>query len=283
MNENEQIVSLAVTLSRGESLSGQSCPYCNGGRSADRSLSISLTSGGAILYMCHRASCKAKGIIGPRGTGGIHSSGGGVSFNPKRYSGKVGPLFLEDFEFLDGRYGLSVDLITSSGWMRMVDFPNTELPPPLIMPIISPNGMFRGVCTRRTDAEGKKQVRVFKEVDEPLLCWYRHVNPKVIVVEDQISALKASNYCTAVALMGTNLDYNKVEEIAEVANGAPVWIALDRDATAKAFDYFKLYRAWIPELSLLMLTKDIKDMRDDEILNLKGPFDYERRTQSVMA
>lgn len=268
----EDILKLAVGIPKGETEHGLICPYCGGGKSGDRSLSVTVKETGAILYKCHRASCSAKGIVGSRGTGGLHTSIGSSVFNPAKYTGKLAPLNNEDFEFFEKRYGLPAEYIINAGWARADDFNNVSGIPPVVMPIISPKGAIRGICLRRMESETRKQIRVYKETPEPLVCWYRNSNRPVVVVEDQISALKAAKYCTSAALMGTALNYDKIEEIAATAENNPVYLALDKDASKKVFDYFLLYRAVVPKLSVLLLDRDIKDMPDEDILALGGPF-----------
>jgi hypothetical protein len=143
---------------------------------------------------------------------------------------------------------------------------------PLLMPVISPKGALRGHVLRVQKESGAKEVKSYKIVDEPWQCWYYHHDTDVVVVEDQISALKASSYCTAVALLGTELSQAKFEEILRVSKGRRIWLALDKDATKKGFEYLKRYRIFTDKLFLLMLNKDIKNMSDKELMDLGGPF-----------
>lgn len=112
----------------------------------------------------------------------------------------------------------------------------------------------------RSLGEGKKQVISFTEKDS--LAWYP--NPRadsIIVVEDQLSAVRASQYMTAVALLGTHMNEPMVLEIRE--RHQPVYLALDADAVAKAVKYVVKYRSLLP-MQLLTLDKDIKDMTHEE-------------------
>lgn len=269
-SEREQVKQYAEGLSVGESNYAGVCPWCGGGSSHDKSFSVT-RSASAILYKCHRAKCGAKGVIGERGAISLHTSSTSKPFDPTRYSKAVCELSPDKIKVLGRKYGLSPEQIEFAGWVEATE-EGGEIP--LAMPILSPTGDVRGVSVRSYDSKGRKRVRIYKMLDEPLLCWYRQSSSSVVVVEDQISALRASGYCTAVAVLGTNIDYEKIAEIGQVVpKTGKVYIALDKDASAKAFEYLRLYRAVIPNISILLLPEDIKDMTHEEIVSLAGPFE----------
>ena len=92
----------------------------------------------------------------------------------------------------------------------------------------------------------------------------------VVLVEDQISALKASRWCNAVSLMGTNLSDSKVLELRKCQ--APHFIlALDEDAKVKAAQLKTRFEEMLPGgLKIVFIKKDLKDSTDDEIKEYLG-------------
>lgn len=54
-------------LPLGGSKSGLICPACLGGRSGERSFSVSRSERGEVWYLCHRASCGYRGRYAPNG------------------------------------------------------------------------------------------------------------------------------------------------------------------------------------------------------------------------
>lgn len=105
------------------------------------------------------------------------------------------------------------------------------------------------------------------------LAWYpfqyvcRNKELPLLIVEDQFSAMRASAYMNAVSLLGTNLNPSKINDI--ISAGMPhVVLALDKDAVGKAADYVKLYRDLFPKMTILPLTKDVKDCTEKELDSL---------------
>ncbi len=104
--------------------------------------------------------------------------------------------------------------------------------------------------------------------------WYRYgnsgypfvagKNDTAILVEDVVSALTLSRFCTGIALLGTNLLQSHIDVLKQYKR---VGIALDKDASKKAV---KL----VDDLSLnlnikfLLLEEDIKEMLDEDIKKL---------------
>lgn len=101
------------------------------------------------------------------------------------------------------------------------------------------------------------------------MAWYTNVRASgIIIVEDQLSAIRASAYLNSVALLGTNLNEERALEI-RAANNSPVYLALDLDAIASAVKYVVKYRSVLP-MQLVRLSKDIKDHSVKELDLLMG-------------
>ena len=128
------------------------------------------------------------------------------------------------------------------------------------MPVRDAQGAALGVMLRALD--GRKP-KVISHTEQGATAWYTNLTaPGVIIVEDQLSALRASSFLTSVALLGTNLSDERVAEIRK-AGHRPVFLALDNDAIASAVKYVVKYRSTLP-MQLVRLDKDIKDMDNEE-------------------
>jgi len=104
--------------------------------------------------------------------------------------------------------------------------------------------------------------------------WYRYGNSgypfvhgnsdTAIIVEDVVSALTLSKFCTGIALLGTNILQSHIDVLKKYKR---VGIALDKDASKKAVQL-------VDDLSLnmnakfLLLEEDIKEMLDEDIKKL---------------
>lgn len=97
------------------------------------------------------------------------------------------------------------------------------------------------------------------------MAWYRNRDSSVLViVEDQLSAIRLLDYkVDSVALLGTNLNEERVAEIAEQKYNK-VYLALDKDAFSLAVNYILGFRSKLP-LHLLRLEKDIKNQAKEEL------------------
>lgn len=123
--------------------------------------------------------------------------------------------------------------------------------------------MARSLCGERP-----KSLTFCESTRAAPLSWFFSLGvvDEVFVVEDQLSALRlAQEGTTAVALLGTTFNHERALEVAHVADGKPIYLSLDRDATHKAVEYVKQFR-YAGNFQLRPLTgPDIKDMTTDEL------------------
>lgn len=245
------------------------CPWCVGGGSKEISLRLTRLSPGTLSYKCHRAKCGKQGYINFDGSGG-DTQQLEYKFTPKPYPGRTFQLELDDMTRLDEKYGINLEMVHNAGWLA------GEAQAPVVtyvFPIFSPTGLLRGHQSRTEYPNDTKAVRSWKLIDEPWLSWYRTAGRDIVVVEDQISALKACSFTTSVSLLGSSLSQEKIEEILSVSKGGKIWLAYDKDASTKTFAAIKEYRTMCDgNLNGLMLSKDIKNMTYKEIRALGGPF-----------
>lgn len=87
----------------------------------------------------------------------------------------------------------------------------------------------------------------------------------MILVEDPVSAIKIAPHYHSAALLGTNLSEAKVEEIRmQVDKYERIYLCLDNDATYEAIKTQLKWRGRLPNLMVLGLQKDVKNMDNDE-------------------
>lgn len=85
----------------------------------------------------------------------------------------------------------------------------------------------------------------------------------VLLVEDVVSAMRAADFIPAVALLGCNLSLEKLMEILKVTDD--IYLALDRDATGKALAFQRMYSFVAPEMKVIPLDYDLKNLADKQI------------------
>lgn len=99
------------------------------------------------------------------------------------------------------------------------------------------------------------------------MAWYtKAASDRLIIVEDQLSAIRAADHMSAVALLGTNLTEERLYEMRE-AGFKTALLALDKDAFTLAVRYVTKLRGIIG-LQLLPIQKDIKNQSEEELNEL---------------
>ena len=250
-------------LSDETSEAGQVCPACKGGAHKEKSLSVS-RRGGVLLWNCHRGSC------GYHGASGYVGGSKGQTL-PERESRtrassiKITPLDQATVKILAAKYGVTRDALDLAelGWSgdgagyyeRRICFP-----------IFGPSAEKRGVNLRSYQGAVPKSIIEMYSSDDPILCWYkfRRASDTLVIVEDQMSALKLTPYVHSVALLGVNLSEAKVDEI-KLQKYKRVVLSLDNDAIPIAIKLVLKWRDRLPGLRILGIARDIKDMNQEEL------------------
>lgn len=273
-DEYVQLRHLAAELPVGTTDNRQACPFCQGGRNGDRGFSITRISEAEAKYCCHRATCGKAGRIA---TWGFRlqqehdpSTSQRKEFTPRVYSGNTGELGTEWVSELLYRYDLSSGEAAWANWREDIDSKR------LVCPIYSPGLVLRGVELRLSKqystAPGPKTSH-YRAIDEVWMGWYRRFKTgPVLLVEDCISALKGARYFQTAAILGSHLSLDHIVEAIEVSQGAPVLVALDKDATYKAIKFISQWRFIAPNFRPCLLKKDLKYYTDEEISAL-NPLD----------
>lgn len=239
------------------------CPFCLGGSSGEKSLSLGVAADGSMFFRCFRANCAKSGGKTPRGP--KHSK------PPRYYTGETVSLdddrklwFQERFGFVPGDTRYSP---FSDRYVYAVRGPR--------------DFVLRGHVARSFNGEEPKVLTYNERPDEPFVGWscsphYSAATGPIVVVEDWVSAEKIGVAGgVGVALNGTYMSQAAANEIAECALDRRVVFALDRDAFAKcvrlAADYGGLFkrrpRVW-------RLREDLKYEPIDVIVRAMGDDDY---------
>lgn len=258
MNARELTILTYESLHNGTSLAGERCPACKGGSSGEQTLSVRKEDD-VLLWKCHRASCNFAGA-----SGAYRYSDNRTTTEVPNVRGVVGRTYIRESESLGDavkqglreRYGITDVHISrfGLGWASDVER--------LVLPVYNYRGETLGSTLR--DLSGNSRTKSKSHTDEGAISWYvNHTTPGVIIVEDQLSAIRASDYLTSVALLGTHLNDERVAEI-RATGLSPVYIALDADAWATAVKYAIQYRS-ILKPRLIKLDKDIKNQTDEEL------------------
>lgn len=276
MNLKRVVEDEGRSLAVGQSSGRIACPICEGGRTSEATFSVTRIDTG-LLYNCFRATCGTSGYL-------VTS---GVLLQPqlppvdrqKPYYGTFEPVHAGSpaGQYFVKRFRLETWPAYSIGYNADNHY---------VLPIFNPLGRERGYNIRmkrwggelRDNNFGQERDiknRVFMHSTEPVQSWYinRQLgNPRaeVVLVEDQISAIKLWNEgITSVALLGTELNEEKVREIAQFG-AKTVIIALDRDATTKAFKHARKWGLAFPSVKVAMLNGDIKDTPFEETRTALG-------------
>lgn len=93
------------------------------------------------------------------------------------------------------------------------------------------------------------------------MAWYRFLRKSdtLVLVEDQVSAIKLAPYVDACALLGTHISDAKADEI-KAQKYKQIFLSLDADAIDTAIKLQLKWRVKIPNLYILGIGQDIKDM-----------------------
>ena len=286
-----RVQDIAALLVDGERIR-ELCPFCAGGSSREWSFAMERT-GSRATYICYRASCGARGSVS---YGGITptkvNTKSTVAPNINRFLGDIHRIPVTYSQFFKNKFNIQPVLLKEFG-VKTTDDGR------VLFPIISPNGGTRGdnvryykELTPPKQNIYKAKATIYLPKDEIAMSWHRlgymassvgstHKSELIIpdfffgtlvVVEDQVSAIKASRMVDAVSLMGTDLNFKKIKEISDevtkLALYEKVILLLDLDAYNKAIKLLIRTQALLPGITIRRLTRDVKDMTYTELHHL---------------
>lgn len=247
---------MAIGLRPGETSHGNTCPMCLGGRNNDKAFSVSISHDDYLLYHCHRATCGYSGRL------------------PTTVRATTTPVVVRERPFVPGpRAPLSdrPDLVNKVNTLygitegTLYDWGVSIYKDQLCIPIFNES--------TPTIADTSYEYRYLPPVPEygkksmhyrmSDMLWYADFccTPQPIwVVEDTWSALKVSQEMgAAIALMGTHFsDEMAIHLAATYGSDQKIYLALDKDATEKAFKYQQKFKFILPNLRVVPLSKDMK-------------------------
>lgn len=263
----EEVAEAYGFLQEGESKGTERCPKCGGGSSSESSFSVSRRDG-VILFNCFRASCGLRGKVAARYSATAHCGGvqqgsptspiGGGNLLPTSYV-----RFSEiNSAVLSSKYGISTEESEALGWGEL---PNGKV----YIPIPDWRGGNSGWVERRIQGTAIGPKALTKSTVPDAMAWYpKPGSDKLIVVEDIFSAVRASKYENAVALLGTHMNQARADALKEFVGEGTVYICLDADAFNKAIKLVFTFKNTLPNLKVKKLSKDIKDLDEPSLVEL---------------
>lgn len=265
MNPNDPRTKLLLEyegLGDEETQGAEVCPACEGGTSEEKSLSVT-RRGDVLLYNCHRASCEFRGSV--------RVSGFQPRFNDTSQQTKSSPVRVPTTpinqafaKLLATRYGITTEVVefANVGWTgdglgtyeRRISYP-----------IYGPDSKQRGSNYRSYQGAKPKSLIKLNSEDELALAWYKYLRTSntLVLVEDQVSAMRLAPYVHAVALLGTHISEAKAEEIKE-GKYKNIVLSLDPDAVGNAIKLQLYWRNKLPNMCVVGIPTDVKDMDKDE-------------------
>ena len=231
------------------------CPNCGG----KGKLGFLRTADG-IGFRCFRASCTTSGLLAAHGAVAspmYRAAPTRTVYDPEKEAALLVALPPDMDHFLRHRYGLT-NLEMRALSPRWIAFRER-----VAFPIFGSNGQTRGSLLRSWDKQPKAITHPY-EAEGPLTSWYMDpVDPgvgTVVLVEDQISAVRASTYCTAVALLGVSMTDAAIDELS-MFRPTNVMVALDSDANEAAIALTRRLLGRVSrDVQWVPLPKDMKDM-----------------------
>lgn len=252
------------------------CPQCDGGRTRERSMNITILVPEGIVYKCHRAACSgASGRIG-----GITVRKVPLDW-PEQRSSKIKPYrgelhlpTIDDLQYFSDRFGIPPE--KASAWVRRA-VPHSVNLGAYILPIFDRYGRVRGHVARQPSWRGSPRPPLLQESNQPKArTWPCEASPTqswyfpdvedalsiVVIVEDQVSAMAcASAGFIGLALLGTHLNLDRVREIQQ-ENPEQVFLALDGDVEGLSIKLAQRWAVALPGFQLKLLHADLKDVPD---------------------
>lgn len=156
-------------------------------------------------------------------------------------------------EILQRRYFLNNRQLSQLGWASQEER--------VVLPVKDWEGELLGAVLR-SESGALPKAKSHTEEDA-VACYRNYSSNDCIIVEDIYSALRASEYMNAVALLGTNLNASRVNSIKQ-QQFSRVFLALDADVFDKVIGYVATYRS-VLRMQPVKLEKDIKNMSHQEL------------------
>ena len=222
------------------------CPYCGGGQSKEKSLTLCMNEDSSLWWRCFRASC---GESGSRNATSLTTFKAKKAL-PRPYERPLVPLRPEDIEYFSRAYGIPEDYLEDIRYGYEDDRYSFS--------VLSPNDKERGTILRSFSGATPKVLTFRTNVDEPFIGWEHGEDDRPVIVEDVLSAKKVrAAGGTAVYLNGTYLNYQMVTEIAGYSSKGAI-LALDKGTFALMLRYKRKFDTLADPLTIWSLEEDLK-------------------------
>ncbi len=258
-------------LADGETVRNVLCPFCGGGQNQEKAFALT-REGYVFKYCCHRASCGEKGRVNKNGsfideTRQADSSQSLVA-KPRILRDPLMAIPLVRIQYLINKYGFTSQDLYKAGisWE-----PQTKR---YVVPVRSPYGVHRGYMLRSPFTIPKWDAYQ-EDIADPWCAWYaptmqdfvNEAKRPVVIVEDQLSAIKVARQFVCCSLLGTDLNYQKSAELLEI--GGPWIMALDADAYNKSIHQMHQWRFYFgDDIQVVKLVRDLKFEPDEAIRHI---------------
>jgi len=255
MSELDYIRTEALSIEEGSTTTVY-CPFCDNEKPYAPSLSLTRNEDG-LVYNCYRAVCSGRGFIGSMPYERLDKAPVKPTTNP--FTGETKGLTSQVYDALWNNYRIrpqeAAPFRLSGGR--------------LIMPMVRHDG---GVWGKNSKAwynptSGKKSINYISVPYEAGVHW---ATPNrncetAILVEDILSATRVRQDTPwhSVALLGTKFNDNTVKSLMQKGIKHVV-VALDPDALSKAVWIVNKYRVFFNTFKVLSLSKDPKDLSEEE-------------------
>lgn len=281
----DEAETLAAGLHVGETQHGLSCPACLGGRTRERKLSVTRTELG-VLYCCHRDSCGSSGFVVTIAEGvtepiGLSGERVGVRIRGERnqYRGHLTSVISPWKELILSKWGLSSRHV-ALGRLRLAwdhdpanrrtapDALGGDEVPKLYVPVGGVDGSSLGAVLRSLGGSGhiKADPRYIDPQANGMAIYIVPNCTKLVIVEDIISALRLyAAGISSCALLGTNINLDKLSILASIRGPERLYIALDADALATSIEGKIKFQSVFSNLKIVELDKDIKNKDELEL------------------
>lgn len=131
--------------------------------------------------------------------------------------------------------------------------------------------VIKGYTGRRLNYDASPRWYVYERlVGCPFIPLLQSLSKSAILVEDCISAIRASSICNCIAVLGTNITDGCILYLKRFSR---LYIALDDDATRKSIKLQKQLSYYIPT-EIIPLRRDLKYFTDIELQELKIKYDF---------
>lgn len=226
------------------------CPFCKGGSSKEHSFQITKTKTG-VLYYCFRASCGERGFIQTISAAPKSLPKAKKEFTPHIFKEEERELTDDEVRYFVRKYSLNPEKCRS-----YINYsPSTKRH---VLPCFTMEGYVHAKNLRSYAGAIPKSL-LYRETQYPILSYYPFSTKAdtVVIVEDQISAIKLAELCPSVALLGTTMSWDKVNAIINNYNKAI--IMLDPGAEGAALGILKKWGPYFSRIRGVFLREDPKD------------------------